>query len=94
MQNPNVAAVTIICVSQGGGVSVPGGSGCTDDPAWPGTLGNSGVTIVTTTGLSIAVAGGATATVHVAGAASMGTSSAAGCQGATFQIPVTVKVSQ
>jgi hypothetical protein len=30
--------------------------------------------------------------VHVANGASMNTSSASGCQGATFQIPVTVTV--
>ena len=30
--------------------------------------------------------------VHLAGAASMGTNSDSGCQGATFQIPVTITV--
>ena len=92
--NPNAVAVTITSVAQGGGVTVSGGSGCSSDPAWPTTTGNSGVAIVTTTGLSISVPAGSSATVHVAGGASMTNSSAAGCQGATFQIPVTVTVTR
>ncbi|MCB0906227.1 MAG: hypothetical protein KDB63_03800 [Nocardioidaceae bacterium] len=92
--NPNAVAVTITGVAQGGGVTVSGGSGCSSDPAWPTTTGNSGVAIVTTTGLSISVPGGSTATVHVTGAASMTNGSASGCQGAAFQIPVTVTVTR
>ena len=92
--NPNATAVTITGVAQGGGVTVSGGSGCTSDPSWPTTPGNSGVSIATTTGLSITVAGGASDTVHVGGAASMTTASASGCQGATFQIPITVTVTR
>ncbi|MFN8194811.1 MAG: hypothetical protein U0R80_11090 [Nocardioidaceae bacterium] len=92
--NPNSSAVTITGVSQGGGVTVVGGSGCTSDSAWPTTLGNSGVTVATTTGLSVVVAGGATATVHVSSGAAMSTSSVSGCQGASFRVPVTVVVSQ
>ncbi len=92
--NPNPTTVTIIAVSQGGGVSVQGGSGCTGDPAWPGTLGNSGVSVASSTGLSIPVAGVATAEVHVAAGAAMGVTSYSGCQGASFQVPVTVVVSQ
>jgi|GEM_PF-1828131 len=91
--NPNTTAVTVTGVSQAGGVSVAGGSGCTGDPSWPGSLGNSGVSALTRSSLGIAVAGGATVTVHVPGA-SMSTTSAAGCQGATFQIPVAVAVQQ
>ncbi len=94
VRNPNAAAVTVTSVEQGGGVTVVGGSGCTSDPAWPGTLGSSGVTVTPTTGLSVAVAGGATVTIHLPGAASMTTASAAGCQGATFLVPVTVGVRQ
>ncbi len=92
--NPNAVAVTITSVAQGGGVTVSGGSGCSSDPAWPTTTGSSGVSIVTTTGLSISVPAGSSATVHVAGAASMTSGSASGCQGAAFQIPVTVTVTR
>jgi hypothetical protein len=91
--NPNTTSVTVTGVSQAGGVSVAGGSGCTGDPGWPGSLGNSGVSAIAQGGLSIGVAGGATVTVHVPGA-SMSATSAAGCQGATFQIPVAVAVQQ
>lgn len=94
LTNPNPGAVTLVSVTQGGGVAVQGGGGCTNDPGWPGTLGNSGVTVVSSTGLSIPIAGGATAVVHIPGGAAMTTASASGCQGATFQIPVTVVVRQ
>lgn len=90
--NPNQMPLTIVAVSQGGGVSVVGGSGCTADSAWPTTLGNSGVSIPSVTGLNISVPGGATQVIHLAAAASMTTASAAGCEGATFQIPITVQV--
>lgn len=92
--NPNAVAVTITAVAQGGSVTVQGGSGCTSDPAWPTTVGNSGVSVTTTTGLSISVAAGATVPVHVSGAAAMSTDSGSGCQGATFQVPVTVTVAK
>lgn len=92
--NPNPAPVTIVSVSQGGGVSVQGGAGCTSDPAWPGTSGNSGVSVASLTALSIPVAGGATSVVHVPAGALMSTASASGCQGASFRIPVTVTVRQ
>jgi hypothetical protein len=91
--NPNSTAVTITGVSQAGPVSVTGGSGCSGDPGWPGPLGNSGVTVPTAS-LNIAVAAGATVTVHVPAGASMSTASATGCQGASFQIPVAVVVRQ
>lgn len=92
--NPNAGPVTITAVAQGGGVTVVGGAGCTSDASWPGTLGNSGVSVVTTTGLSVSVAGGATAVVHVNAGAAMSTASVSGCQGASFRIPVTVTVKQ
>ncbi len=94
VSNPNPGPVTLVSVAQGGGVTVQGGTGCTDDPSWPGTLGNSGVSLPTASALSIPVAGGATVTVHLAAGASMSTASAPGCQGASFQIPVTVVVQQ
>jgi hypothetical protein len=93
VQNPNSGSVNITSVAQAGGVTVVGNAGCTSDPAWPGTLGSSGVTIPGATGLSIPVAGGATTAVHVANAAAMNTSSVSACQGATFQIAVTIGVS-
>jgi hypothetical protein len=93
VHNPNSTAVTVTGVSQAGPVSVTGGSGCTNDPGWPGAPGSSGVT-VTATPLSIAVAAGATVTVHVPAGASMSSTSATGCQGASFQIPVAVAVRQ
>ena len=92
-RNPNAVPVTIIKVAQGGGVTVSGGTaGCTSDPDWPGILGSSGVSVATTDGLSVAVGAGATVTFHLASAAVMALTSASGCQGATFRIPVTVTV--
>ena len=90
--NPNSVTVTITSVSQAGGVTVTGAAGCTSDPAWPTTLGTSGVSIPGSTGLSQTVGAGATAVVHVSGGAAMSTSSVSACQGATFRMPVTVKV--
>ncbi len=92
--NPNPKPVTLRRVSQGGGVSVQGGAGCTSDPGWPNTVGTSGVNVKEVTGLTIELAGGSTQVLHVPGAASMSATSAADCQGATFAIPVTVEVSQ
>ena len=97
--NPNSGPVTLRRVSQGGGVSVQDGAGCTSDPGWPTTLGTSGVSIPDVTGLevtelNIALPGGSTQVLHLPGAASMSATSAADCQGATFAIPVTVEASQ
>jgi hypothetical protein len=96
LNNPNSFSVTIVGISQNGPVTVVGGSGCTSDSGtWPSlTLGNSGVSVPTQTGLSVTVTAGpiTNVVVHVASGASMNTSSASGCQGATFQIPVTLTV--
>jgi hypothetical protein len=93
--NPNAATVTIVSIAQGGGVTVVGGALlCGSDPAWPTTLGTSGVSVATKTGLSIPVAGGASVVVHIPGGAAMGTNSGVTCQGKTFQIPVTVAIQQ
>ena len=92
--NPNPTPVTLRSVSQGGGVSVQAGPGCTNDPNWPATAGNSGVHMTSVIGLEIAIGGGSTTTVHLPGAASMSVTSAAACQDATFQIPVTIEVRQ
>lgn len=94
VSNPNSVAVTITSITQGGGVTVVGGTGCTSDPTWPGTLGNSGVSVVSSTGLSIPVPASSSITVHLPAGAAMSTASVSGCQGAAFRIPVTVTVQQ
>lgn len=94
VHNPNPTSVTLVSVAQGGGVSVVGGSGCTSDPGWPGSLGNSGVTVGATSGLTVDVPAGATLEVHLPAAAEMSTTSASGCQGAEFRVPVSVSVQQ
>jgi hypothetical protein len=85
LQNPGTAAVRITAIAQNGSATPVGGSGC--------TTANDGVTVLSQTGLSISVAPG-TQVVHVAGAASMALSSASGCQGASFDVPVTLTVLQ
>ena len=85
VQNPGSVTVRITGISQNGAATPVGGSGCTSS--------NDGVTVSSETGLSILVAPG-TQVVHVAGAASMTSGSASGCQGASFDIPVTLTVIQ
>ncbi len=92
--NPNPQQVTLRRVSQGGGVIVHGSTGCTGDPGWPNTVGNSGVSILEVTALSVTLPGGSTQVLHLPGAASMSFTSAAACQGASMDIPVTVEVSE
>jgi len=82
LNNTNTYAVTITGISQNGSVSAVGGSGCT----------TTGVSVPTQTGLNISVASGTGVVVHVPNGASMSTASASGCQGASFQIPVTLTV--
>ena len=91
--NSNPTPVTLRRVSQGGGVSVQGGAGCTSDPGWPAAVGTSGVSVEVTE-WNIALPGGSTQVLHLPGAASMNVTSAETCQGADFVIPVTVEVSQ
>ena len=57
LNNPNSFSVTIVGISQNGPVTVVGGGGCTSDSGtWPSlTLGNSGVSVPTQTGLSVNV---------------------------------------
>lgn len=96
LDNQNGFPVTITGIAQDGPVTVVGGTGCTSDSGtWPDgvTLGNSGVSVLAQTGLDLVLASG-THDVEVPGAASMGTDSNSGCQGASFQIPVTVTVRQ
>ena len=95
VNNPNNVAVAITGISQTGGVTVSGGVGsCASDPAWPGTLGTSGVSVPTNSSLNISVPAlsGSSYQIDIPNAASMTTASATGCQTATFQIPVTITV--
>jgi hypothetical protein len=82
LNNPNASSVTLVSVT-GNGTITPDGShsSCT----------TTGVTFTDQTGLSISLAHGPTL-LHFASAASMDSTSSNGCQGATFQIPVTVTV--
>ncbi len=82
ISNPNASPVTLVSVTQHGTVTVVGGTGCTPS--------NSGVTVPTQSGLSISVASGTSVVVHIPNGASMSTSSANGCQGASFHIPVLI----
>lgn len=85
VHNPNPTQVRVTDVSSASAITVVGGSGCT--PA------NSAVAFANQTGLSIPIpAGGGSTLVRLPGAGVMATSSANGCQGATFSIPVTITV--
>jgi hypothetical protein len=84
LDNPNAYPVTIVGITQNGSIDVVGGSGCSS--------ANSGVTVPTQTGLALPVANGTGVDIHVPGAASMSLTSASGCQGASFHIPLTVTV--
>jgi hypothetical protein len=75
----------IVGIAQNGTATPEGGSGCTSS--------NDGVTVPTQSGLSMSLAPG-TQVLHFSGAAAMSTSSSSGCQGATFDVPVTLTVQQ
>jgi hypothetical protein len=93
LNNPNAYPVTIVSITQTGNVSPSGGTG--PGAACTGSTGNTGDTTgvsVPTQTVSLAVASGPQVVVHLPGGASMNTTSASGCQGASFQIPVTVTV--
>ena len=82
LSNPNAFAVTLTMVSGNGTITADGSHpGCT----------TTGVTFTNQTGLSINVPAGAS-NVDLPGAASMGATSSSGCQGATFNIPVSITV--
>jgi len=83
LNNPNSYSVTITGISPNGSVAATGGIG---------SCSTTGVAVPTQTGLSIPVANGSGIVVTVPNGAQMSTSSDSGCQGATFQIPVTVTV--
>jgi hypothetical protein len=85
VQNPSSFTLKIVGIAQNGTATPGGGNGCTSS--------NDGVSVPTQTGLSMSLAPG-TQVVHFAGAAAMSTSSASGCQGATFDVPVTLTVQE
>ena len=81
--NPNNFSVTLVSVVGSGTITVDSGHpGCT----------TTGVTFTDQTGLNTPISAGTTATIDLPGAATMTTASSAGCQGATFSIPVTISV--
>jgi hypothetical protein len=84
IKNPNSSAVTIVAVAGNGAVTPTGASGC--------TAANAGVAVANQTGLSTTVASGTDVTVHLPAAVAMSTASASSCQGASFQIPVSLTV--
>jgi hypothetical protein len=95
IDNPNSYSLEIVGVAQNGPVTVVGGSGCTSDTGtWPGiTAGNSGVSVPTATGISGVTFGpGNGVNADIPGGAAMAISSASGCQGASFEVPVKITV--
>jgi hypothetical protein len=83
VDNPNSFPVTLISVTQApsGTITADGNhSGCT----------TTGVTFTNQTGLTKAIPAGGKVSVDLPGAVSMATTSPAGCEGATFSIPVTI----
>lgn len=81
VDNPNARALTLTSVTQNGSVTSVGGSSCTG--------ATSGVSIPSSSGLSITIPSG-THTITVPGGVQMSSSSASGCQGASFHVPVLV----
>lgn len=81
LNNPNAFLVTIVTIQGNGSPTGSGGIG---------TCSTTGVSVPTQT-VSISVAPGSQ-TIDVASAISMDLTSDSGCQGATFQVPVTLTV--
>ena len=79
--NPNAFAVSITTVTRTGAITSDKGAACD---------ASTGVTFANQSGLSQAVAAGATATITLSGAVSMSNASDNSCQGALFTIPVSV----
>lgn len=96
LNNPNSSSLTLTSIAQSGPVTVVGNASCTSDSGSEPDLtpGNSGVSAPTLSGLSVPVSSGSDVVLHIAGGAYMSTSSASACQGASFQIPVTVTVTE
>jgi hypothetical protein len=80
--NPNAFAVTISAVNlDTGSITSDKGAPCT---------ASTGVSFTNQTGLSLPLAGGATTTFTLTGAAAMTNASVNTCQGGIFTIPVTL----
>jgi hypothetical protein len=84
VNNPNSYAVTLISVTAGPG-SITADSN-------HGSCSPASVTFNNQTGLATSIAASGTTLVDLPSAASMSTSAANGCQGATFAVPVTITV--
>jgi hypothetical protein len=82
IENPNPFDVEVSSIV-GDGPVTSGAPGCS----------TTGVSFTDETGMTLAIAAGATATVSLDDAASMSNASDNGCQGATFSVPVTVSAS-
>ena len=86
--NPNESPVQVFSVTADGGVTAdPAHSGCTS-PAVTFTAPAAPISPAVT------VPGSSSVSFHLPGAASMGLSSQSACQGATFEIPVTLTARQ
>jgi hypothetical protein len=84
VNNPNSYTLTITGITQNGSITASGGIGaCT----------TTGVSTTFPSSPSIAVTSGSHF-IDLAAAAAMSTASSSGCQGATFQIPVSVTFSK
>jgi hypothetical protein len=84
--NPNTVTVTLVRIAQNGAPTVvDGGSTC--------TASSSGVQVPAQGDLDIPLPHG-TDVVHVPAGATMTLTSANGCQGASFRIPVTITVEE
>jgi hypothetical protein len=84
LNNPNSYSVAITGVSGNGVATGSGGVGA---------CSTTGVTVTPgLSGLNISVAPGNSVSVVISGAATMGTTSDSGCQGATFDVPVSLTV--
>lgn len=84
LNNPNSFPVTIVGTAPNGNAVV--------HAAGIGVCTNTGVTAAALSGLNVSVGTGSSVTVHIANGAAMSTSSDSGCQGATFEVPVTLTV--
>jgi hypothetical protein len=81
VNNPNGFPVTLVSVTGAGAITADGDhSGCT----------TTGVTFTDQTSLSTSIPADSTVSVDLPNAVSMDKSSSAGCEGATFSIPVTI----
>jgi hypothetical protein len=79
--NPNPFPVRITAVSANGTITSDKGAACD---------ASTGVTFSNQTGLTLDLAGGATATLTVSNAVSMSNASDNSCQGAVFTVPVSL----